>query len=222
LKQNKIPNKLFRLLNYISFTVFAFYLKFSISISFKGIFDCPGPEFLSTTEIVAIFKEEAQDGWCILEKDEYIKFCKLEENDYSALPQVSFLFTLNFQNGKATLHHYGQSLDLAKIASEDYNKISQSLHPFSDNVKHFIAKLKRLAFTRCTVKDLMKVSQCLVEQCIEQLETSNNSTDENADNKKITTLKFINEQLKLVSNEKKKFSSAVIRLVSNVLKVTIV
>jgi hypothetical protein len=79
-------------------------------------------ECLTTQEIADIFKQNVANGWCYIEKDSYFKFCKVDENEHSDLPQISFLFTLCLKTGKVNLSRFGVRLDLQKIAFGDYNE----------------------------------------------------------------------------------------------------
>lgn len=86
------------------------------------------------------------------------------------------------------------------------------------NIKNFIKKLKLVSIENCSLRDLLKWSQSIVQQCIEKFQLEEGEADEEwrkldgLSTMSITTLKFVNEQLKLVAFEKKKFSPAVIRL----------
>ena len=168
-------------------------------------------EELQIEEIVQLFKDSIEKEWCFIQKEDYFKFCKLEENAITSIPQVSYMFTISLQNGKTSLHRYGQALAMEKIAFGDYDKSTESLKPFKDNVSHFISKLKTIAVENCSMRDLLKVSQSLVQQCIDSSEFSE-VLSENVVSQNIVSLKFVSEQLKLISSEKRKYSPAIIRL----------
>jgi len=129
----------------------------------------------------------------------------------TAIPQVSYSVTQNFVTGETQLHRYGKRLDLEKIAIDDYDKTTKGLKQEHKNVQHFISKLKTIAVENCHIRDLLKVSQSILQQCIKNSEEIDTET-ENCAQKNIVTLRFINEQLKLVCFEKRKYSPAIIRL----------
>jgi hypothetical protein len=121
------------------------------------------------------------------------------------------MLTICLQSGVTSLHHYGQALAMEKIAFGDFDKSTQSFKPFKDNVIHFISKLKKIAIENCSMRDLLRVSQTLVQQCIESSEFSENLS-EHFVTQNIVALKFVNEQLKLIWSKNRKYSPAIIRL----------
>ena len=55
------------------------------------------------------------------------KYAKLEISDLFAHPQVSFLLTLNKMTFQATLQRYGELLDIASLAQNEFDKPMQTL-----------------------------------------------------------------------------------------------
>ena len=157
-----------------------------------------------------MFKENFHNEWCVIDKESYVKICKLEENQITAIPQVSYLLTILKESGKTTLQRHGEKLDMAKIAFGDFDATTQTLKNREKNVLNFIAKLKQIAIENCTIKDLLKIAQAVVHQCVEKCEEEN-ICDEKWNQSNSTVLKFIHEQLNLILTEKRKFSPAIIR-----------
>ena len=129
---------------------------------------------MTIEQIIGLFKANFDNEWCFIDKSSYEKICKLEENQITALPQVSYMLTIFKESGKTTLHRHGQELHMAKIAFEDYNSQTQTLKKQEKNVLNFITKLKKIAVENCTLKDLLKITQAVIHECIEKCEEENN------------------------------------------------
>jgi hypothetical protein len=166
---------------------------------------------LSLEEVAKIFEDNSGNDWCFIKKEDYFKFCKVEENKITQTPLVSYIVMMCLKTGATTLHHYGQKLDLGKISFANFNMSSKTLEPQRKTIEFFISKLKTLAAEKTSMRDILKLVTSTVENCIDK-EDSSDSSDEVFSNENLVTIRFICEQLKLVSFEKRKYTPAMIRL----------
>ena len=166
---------------------------------------------VSLEEISSVFEQNSGQEWCFIKKPRYFKFCKVDENKFTIAPQVSYVLMMDLETGLTTLHHYGEQLDLQKVSFANFDVAKQTLKPKRKEIEFFIARLKSLPSERCSIRDILKLVTTEVEKCLEKEDVAE-SEDGALISENLVTLKFICEQLKLVSNKKRRYSPALIRL----------
>ena len=167
---------------------------------------------LNLLEIEEIFQKNCGNSWCFVKKETYFKFCKVEENDFTLNPQVSYMVLMCLTTGATSFHYYGQQLDLEKMAFASYDAQTKTLAPERDKIQGFISKLKSFADEKSSVKDILRLATTMIEACLEKVEMEMQPDNENLIVSNLATLRFICEQLELVSTGRRKYSPAMIRL----------
>jgi len=161
-------------------------------------------ESLQLQDVISLFIASVESGWFFIEDDKMFKFGKLEESEHFAQPQVSYLLTICKLSEEVALFRYGERLQVEKLAKNDFE--SNSLKKVKSNILSFIQTLKDLAVDHCSSSDVLSVCQAMINHQLKREEDC-----VGAFQKYETTLRFLNEQLKLVSRSKIKYSPAVIR-----------
>ena len=165
--------------------------------------------YLSITEMIELFKSSVQSEWCYFENDTEFKYAKLEISDLFAHPQVSFLLTLNKMTFQATLQRYGELLDIASLAQNEFDKPMQTLIRKKKKVLTFISILKQISVDRCEQKDVLRICCHMIHHNVVTMEKSSKSQE--VSEKQTSALRFVHEQLRMMHENKLRYSPAVIR-----------
>jgi hypothetical protein len=164
-------------------------------------------ERLSLEEVTNLFVSSVESGWFYIKRFDEFSFGKLEESENFSQPQVSYLFTINKITESISLFRYGECLDCEKLAGDDFDVGTKTLKKTKSNTLHFIKTLKELAVDHCTATDVLRVCQSMIDHSLKKSEESSSQTIQNHE----TALRFINEELKMITRTQVKYSPAIIR-----------
>ena len=183
-------------------------------LDFEDIHDDEGvtkdEKELSIEENINLIKLSLDSGWCCIEKEEIVKFAKLEDFEAFPNPQVSFLLTIQKDTKNVLLHRYQELLDVKGFAPLDLDQETGNLKCQKSHIESFISILNNLSSKNTSLRDVLKVSIGMIEHAVRKIEDQDVDAPDTME-KHLVALHFIVEQLKIISGSNLKYSPAIIK-----------